>query len=82
MFRWVYDLTNNSELLWLNALNDGKSVLHRIDARWRLTVKPGGAFFFFESASQHVVKTRSGHFRLWSKDSDIGHYGEVTVAST
>jgi hypothetical protein len=22
MFRWVYDLTNNSELSWLNALNE------------------------------------------------------------
>ena len=24
MFRWVYDLTNNSEFSWLNALNDGE----------------------------------------------------------
>jgi hypothetical protein len=22
MFRWVYDLTNNSELSWLNVLNE------------------------------------------------------------
>ncbi|KAI0276654.1 hypothetical protein BGY98DRAFT_1177619 [Russula aff. rugulosa BPL654] len=29
MFRWVYDLTNDSELSWVNALNNGKSVLHR-----------------------------------------------------
>jgi hypothetical protein len=36
MFQWVYDLTKNSELSWLNALNDGKSVLHRMDSRWRI----------------------------------------------
>jgi len=24
MFRWVYDLMNNSELSWVNVLNDGE----------------------------------------------------------
>jgi hypothetical protein len=29
MFRWVYDLTNNSQLSWLNVLYNGKSVPYR-----------------------------------------------------
>ena len=47
MFRWVCDLTNNSQFSWLNVLNNGKSVPYRNTGvffsihEWKIQRPPG-----------------------------------------
>ena len=61
MFRWVYDLTNNSQLSWLKVQNNRKSVPYR-NTR-------AGAFF----SNQH---TRYGGHPVTPQLTDLARQGD------